>query len=79
MSGITSIAESSRNNYHTLTAVGIRIDVAKYSWGMNLHGQKFGGAIMPEMMRWLWRDEPVSTDANDMVERAFRHPTAKKN
>ena len=49
-----------------------------YSWGMNLHGQKFGGAIMPEMMRWLWRDGPVSTDPNDMVERAFRQPAAKK-
>ena len=50
-----------------------------YSWGMNLHGQKFGGAIMPEMMRWLWRDGPVSTDPNDMVERGFRLPAAKKN
>ena len=50
-----------------------------YSWGMNLHGQKFGGAIMPEMMRWLWRDGPVSTDPKDMVERAFRLPAAKKN
>ena len=49
-----------------------------YSWGMNLHGQKFGGAIMPEMMRWLWRDGPVSTDPNDMVERGFRQPAAKK-
>ena len=49
-----------------------------YSWGMNLHGQKFGGAIMPEMMRWLWRDGPVSTDPNDAVERAFRQPTFKK-
>ena len=45
-----------------------------YSWGMNLHGQKFGGAIMPEMMRWLWRDGPVSTDPNDKVERDFRQP-----
>ncbi len=43
-----------------------------YSWGMNRHGQKFGGAIMPEMMRWLWRDGPVSTDPNDAVERGFR-------
>src|SRR5437870_52664 len=50
-----------------------------YSWGMNLHGQKFGGAIMPEMMRWLWRDGSVSTDPNDMLERAFRQPAAKKN
>jgi len=49
-----------------------------YTWGMNLHGQKFGGAIMPEMMRWLWRDGPVSTDPNDMVERAFRQAAAKR-
>jgi enterochelin esterase family protein len=48
-----------------------------YTWGMNLHGQKFGGAIMPEMMRWLWRDGPVSTDPNDMTERTFRQPAAK--
>jgi enterochelin esterase-like enzyme len=50
-----------------------------YSWGMNRHGQKFGGAILPEMMRWLWRDGPVSTDPNDLVERAFREPAAKKS
>ncbi len=50
-----------------------------YTWGMNLHGQKFGGAVMPEMMRWLWRDGPVNTDPNDMVERAFRQPPTKKN
>jgi len=23
-----------------------------------------------EMMRWLWRDDPVSTDPHDMVERS---------
>jgi len=34
---------------------------------------------MPEMMRWLWRDGPVSTDPNDMTERAFRQPAVKKN
>jgi enterochelin esterase-like enzyme len=50
-----------------------------YSWGMNLHGQKFGGAILPEMMRWLWRDGPVSTDPNDMVERGFRQPATRKD
>jgi enterochelin esterase family protein len=48
-----------------------------YAWGMNLHGQKYGGAILPDMMRWLWRDAPVSTDPNNMVERAFRDPAAK--
>jgi hypothetical protein len=28
-------------------------------------------------MRWLWRDGPVSTDPNDMVERTFRQPSPK--
>lgn len=48
-----------------------------YAWSMNLHGQRFGGVAMPEMMRWLWRDGVVSTDPNDMVERSFRQPAAK--
>src|SRR5689334_9133361 len=42
-----------------------------YTWGIGRHGQKQGGAILPDMMRWLWRDQPVSTDANDSVERSF--------
>jgi enterochelin esterase family protein len=49
-----------------------------YAWGIGLHGQKQGGAILPEMMRWLWRDHPVSVDVNDKVERAFQGP-AKGN
>jgi len=48
-----------------------------YTWGMNTHGQRMGGPILPEMMRWLWRDHPVSTDVNDAVERSFNGP--KKN
>ncbi len=48
-----------------------------YTWGMNRHGQKFGGVAMPEMMRWLWRDGVVSTDPNDMVERSFREPAKR--
>jgi enterochelin esterase family protein len=47
-----------------------------YVWGIGLHGQKQGGAIFPEMMRWLWRDHGVSTDVNDRVERAFNGPAA---
>ncbi len=43
-----------------------------YAWGMNKHGQKMGGAIMPEMMRWLWRDHMVSVDPHDMTERSFQ-------
>jgi len=49
-----------------------------YAWGMGKHGQKQGGAQLPEMMRWLWRDQAVSTDMKDMVERAFRKPVAKQ-
>lgn len=49
-----------------------------WAFGMNLHGQKFGGAIMPDMMRWLWRDaQPISTDPNDMTERSFREAVKK--
>jgi enterochelin esterase-like enzyme len=49
-----------------------------YTWGIGRHGQKQGGAIFPDMMRWLWRDHPVSTDVNDEVERSFNKPSAKK-
>ncbi len=50
-----------------------------FSWGINLHGQKYGGAIMPEMMRWLWRDAtPVTTDPKDMAARGFVMPAEKK-
>ena len=57
-----------------LTKKGYEVN---YAWGMNRHGQAMGGAIMPEMMRWLWRDQPVSTDPHDDVERAFREPAKK--
>lgn len=50
-----------------------------YTWGMNNHGQKFGGAVFPDMMRWLWRDGPVSTDPNDKIERGFRQPVVKRS
>jgi enterochelin esterase family protein len=42
-----------------------------YSWGMQRHGQKMLRTVMPEMMRWLWRDHAVSGDPDDLVERAF--------
>jgi enterochelin esterase-like enzyme len=46
-----------------------------HTWGIGKHSQRHGGAILPEMMRWLWRDQPVSTDPQDTVERSFRQPT----
>jgi len=43
-----------------------------YAWGMGIHSHDMGGAMLPEMMRWLWRDHPVSVDPNDTTERSFR-------
>jgi enterochelin esterase family protein len=57
-----------------LTAKGYDVN---YVWGIGRHSSKHGGAILPEMMRWLWRDHPVSTDVNDAVERSFNEPRSK--
>jgi enterochelin esterase-like enzyme len=45
-----------------------------YAWGIQSHGQKMLQTVFPEMMRWLWRDHAVSTDAHDTVERSFHAP-----
>ncbi len=50
-----------------------------YSWGVNTHGEKYLGVMLPDMMRWLWRDgAPASTDPNDVGDRGFLQPTAGK-
>ena len=49
-----------------------------YSWGIQRHGQKMLETVFPDMMRWLWRDQPVSTDVDDMVERSFNAPKKKQ-
>jgi len=36
-----------------------------YCWGIGTHSGKQGGAIMPEMLRWLWRDYPRPDDPHD--------------
>lgn len=33
-----------------------------YCWGIGTHSAKHGGAIMPEIMRWMWRDYPRALD-----------------
>jgi enterochelin esterase family protein len=50
-----------------------------YTWGIGRHSQKHGGAILPDMMRWLWRDHPVSTDEKDTVERSFNEPRGSRD
>jgi enterochelin esterase-like enzyme len=46
-----------------------------FAWGMGVHSHDMGGAMLPEMLRWLWRDHPVSTDPRNMAERSFRNST----
>jgi len=44
---------------------------------MGNHGLKQGGGLLPDMLRWLWRDQPVSTDPRNMEERSFHEPPSK--
>ena len=48
------------------------VNDVNYVWGIGVHSHDMGGAMLPEMMRWLWRDHPVSVDPNDTIERSFR-------
>ncbi|MBC8001311.1 MAG: esterase family protein [Opitutaceae bacterium] len=36
-----------------------------FTWGIGSHSNKQGGSIMPEMLRWLWRDYPRPDDPKD--------------
>jgi enterochelin esterase family protein len=48
-----------------------------YTWGIGAHSPRHGGAILPDMMRWVWRDNGVPTDPRDMVERGLRGEAKK--
>ena len=41
-----------------------------HTWGIGTHSNKQAGAILPEMLRWLWRDYPRSDDPRDDSYRA---------
>ena len=55
--------QNQRMDWHTqnnrmveaLTAKGYDVN---YSWGVGTHDGAHGGAIFPEMLRWMWRDYP---------------------
>jgi enterochelin esterase-like enzyme len=61
-------------NVRMMRALTLKGYDVNYAWGMNRHGQKMGGAILPEMMRWLWRDHEFSSDPKDAVERSYNVP-----
>ena len=45
-----------------------------YCFGIGSHSNKHGGAIMPEMLRWIWRDHPRKDDPMDAKDRGFVVP-----
>ena len=57
-----------RKMAEALTSKGYDVN---YSWGIGTHSNKQGGAIMPEMLRWLWRDHPRTDDPLDDTNRKF--------
>lgn len=48
-----------------------------FVFGIGTHNGKQGGAIMPEMLRWLWRDYPRVDDPHDDSNRGFLVPATK--
>ena len=48
-----------------------------YVWGIGTHSNKQGGAIMPEMLRWLWRDYPRPDDPQLRLPRLSRPGAAR--
>ena len=46
-----------------------------YCWGIGTHSNKQGGAMLPEMLRWLWRDYPRADDPQDDRERKLFVPS----
>lgn len=47
-----------------------------YCWGIGTHSNKQGGAMLPEMLRWLWRDYPRPDDPKDDSNRTLFVPTS---
>jgi enterochelin esterase family protein len=45
-----------------------------YTWGIGTHSNQQGGAILPEMLRWLWRDYPRPDDPADPGNRTLFVP-----
>ncbi len=49
-----------------------------YAWGIGTHSNKQGGAIMPDMLRWLWRDYPRVDDPKDNRDRTLFVPAGNE-
>ena len=57
-----------RKMVEALTAKGYDVN---YCWGIGTHSNRQGGAMMPEMLRWLWRDYPRPDNPSDDSNRGL--------
>jgi enterochelin esterase family protein len=72
-------AYDSRRDWHgqnikmveALTAKGNDVN---FAWTLGTHSNKHGGAIMPDMLRWLWRDYPREENPTSTANRGFFLP-----
>ena len=79
--GRNNSAYNARRDWHAqnikmvaaLTRKGYDVN---YCWGIGTHSGKQGGAIMPDMLRWLWRDYPRVDDPADASNRTLLGPPA---
>lgn len=53
---ILSALQWANSNADTEGVAGARYDI-RYVWGHGGHSDQHGGALLPDMLRWLWRDE----------------------
>ncbi len=65
-------------NIKMVEALTARKYDVNYTWGIGTHSNKQGGAIMPEMLRWLWRDYPRKDDPQDPSNRSLLVPRDAK-
>ena len=61
-------------NIKMVAALTEKVYDVNYCWGLGTHSNKQGGAIMPEMLRWLWRDYPRPDDPMDDTNRKLLGP-----
>lgn len=60
-------------NTRLVTAMTEKGYDVNYVFGIGAHNTKHGGAILPDMLRWLWRDHGYDTNPENEVERAFNN------
>jgi enterochelin esterase family protein len=58
-------------NLRMLSALSDKGYDVNYCWGIGSHNQKQAGAMLPEMLRWLWRDYPRTDDPHSTANRTL--------